>query len=323
MFSNNNKTSYTPITVGSINMSGMLKNNSPKINYFTPTPPASPTYKDNIVNEEKVKTDKDINVIMQNIKEQQFNKLNIDIYDYFWHENIIFVMCIYNKHIPIAVYLNSDVAYENSILIKIDEITPDIKKDVIIHDLDNVDNVLEKYDRGIAIKVNNNIIHYRFINEVDTVSEIRHSIVPLFLFNNIVNSSSELENKFEPLLNIRLSKNTSNINSIKQHYESVYKSLFEFESLYFNNVKIIIEKIVSFKSKKKQLMDDYNYYTKNNIVVNNSNKSDFDMINNKLISYFAYYEKYLSYHIMLNKINNEITQIEEMLKELMDDMINH
>lgn len=321
MFSSNTKTSYTPITVGNISLNGSIKNTSPKVNnYFLPTPPASPTYKDNnSPNDDKSKNDKDINIIMKNMKENQFSKLNLEIYDYFWNENLIFVMCIYNGYIPICIYLNSDVNYENSILTKVDDVSKAIKDDCLIYELE-ADNILEKYDKGIVIKINKNYIHYLYINDVEIQSDVRHSIVPLILFDNIVNNNYDFENKFEPILNLRLVNIQKNINETKLKYDNILKSFLDFESLYYNNIKLIIDKIVSIKHRKKQLLDDYNYYSKNNIIVNGNDKNDFDVINSKLVSYFAYYEKYLSYQLIINKINKDIQNIELLLKYLNDDM---
>lgn len=325
MFANNNKTSYTPITVGSISLNNNSKNMSPKVNYFLPTPPASPTYnKDNLQSvDEKNKSDKDINVIMQNIKENQFSKLNLEIYDYFWYDSVIFVMCIYNKCIPIAIYLNSDVSYENSILTKVDEVPKSLKDECLVYIFDNIDNVLEKYDKGIAIKLNGKIHHYKFNNEVEINADMRHSIVPLLLFDKVISGSADLDNKFEPILNARLNKLTSDIGATKIKYEGIFKSLLDFESLFYNNAKYIVDKIQAIKLKKKQLLDDFSYYSKNNIVVNGTNKSEYDNVNIKLIGYFAYYEKYLSYQLMLNKINMYMDEIELMLKSINEDMMNH
>jgi len=325
MFTNNNKTSYTPITVGSIQLQGNVKNTSPKINYFSPTPPASPTYKDNSQgsDEKSSKSDKDINVIMQNVKQNQFLKLNLEMYDYFWHDSLIFVMCIYNKYIPVAIYLNSDVVYENSILVKLDEVPKNIKDDCIIYQMSSFDNLLEKYDKGIVIKINSKIIHYKFQNELQNYNDIRHSVVPLFLFDSVINGTVELDNKFEPILNFRLNILNTNINNVKVKYESSYKAVTDFEGLFYNNMKLLINKIQNIKQKKKQLMDDYNYYSKNNIIVNGNNKSEFDSINSKLVGYFAYYEKFLSYDIIINKVIEEINIIESIIKSLNDDMINN
>lgn len=336
MFSpNNSKPSYTPVTVGSMAFSS--KNGSPKINYFTPTPPASPSVKNpdsygqhshshnNHHGQQNTKSEKvsKINDFIDKIKESLSSK-NLEIFDTFWYQNEAYLMCIYNNSLPVSLIIENDVVFEDVILNYLNE----PPKDTFIIDtltLTNEDNFLEKTIFGICIKLGEKKVYLKFVNELDPENyELRHSIVPLITLNQIDQISDlNLEKRYETILNMRMKITSSSINNVSLKLQTFnYNTFYAFSNDYIINVEQIIKKILSLKRDKKSIMDNIEYYNMNKINIPQKDIENLNRINSKLINYYAYYEKYLSYTIQANKISQLITEANDYFQLINKDLLS-
>jgi len=311
MFSTSNtKSSFTPVTVGTMSLG--TKNGSPKINYFSPSPPASPSLKtpdypnqqntknnnQNISKQENMKVIDFINTIKSNIESK-----NLEIFDYYWYLKDIYILCIYNNVTPMAIYIQNDFEFEDVILSSKEN--PDDLYIIDLIDLVN-ENVFEKSQDGISVKLNDTRLFYNYINKIEPESEeIRHSIVPLITLNELDHLPElNIEKKYENILNITLKSTTNDlekINLILQDSLNV-NNFRVFTNELFGNIQQIINKIIHLKKSKKTIMDNIEYYKVNKISVPQNDIESLFVINNKLITYYAYYEKYLSYIVYSNKI---------------------
>jgi len=310
MFSTTNtKTSYTPVTVGTMSLS--TKNGSPKINYFSPSPPASPSLKVSDYPNQQNNKNASLNAPKQNenmritdfinsIKSNIESK-NLEIFDYYWFLKDIYILCIYNNVTPMAIYIQNDFEFEDIIL--------DLKEnpdDIYIVDLIDLvnENVFEKSHDGICVKLNDIRTFYKYVNKIDN-EEIRHSIIPLITLNELDQLPElHIERKYENILNTTLKSTTNDLEKINLLLqESLNVNNFRvFTNELFGNIQQIINKIISLKKSKKTIMDNIEYYKVNKISVPQNDIENLFIINSKLINYYAYYEKYLSYIVYSNKI---------------------
>lgn len=309
MFSTTNtKTSYTPVTVGTMSLG--TKNGSPKINYFSPSPPASPSLKVsdypnqqnpknstlNAPQNETMRITDFINSIKANIESK-----NLEIFDYYWFLKDVYILCIYNNVTPMAIYIQNDFEFED-IILNLKE-NPD---DIYIVDLIDLvnENVFEKSHDGICVKLSDVRTFYKYVNKIDN-EEIRHSIIPLITLNELDQLPElHIEKKYENILNVTLKSTTNDLEKINLLLqESLNVNNFRvFTNELFGNIQQIINKIISLKKSKKNIMDNIEYYKVNKISVPQNDIENLFIINSKLINYYAYYEKYLSYIVYSNKI---------------------
>ena len=310
MFSTTNtKTSYTPVTVGTMSLG--TKNGSPKINYFSPSPPASPSLKVSDYPNQQNNKNASLNAPKQNenmritdfinsIKANIESK-NLEIFDYYWFLKDIYILCIYNNVTPMAIYIQNDFEFED-IILNLKE-NPD---DIYIVDLIDLvnENVFEKSHDGICIKLNDIRTFYKYVNKIDN-EEIRHSIIPLITLSELDQLPElHIERKYENILNTTLKSTTNDLEKINLLLqESLNVNNFRvFTNELFGNIQQIINKIISLKKSKKTIMDNIEYYKVNKISVPQNDIENLFIINSKLINYYAYYEKYLSYIVYSNKI---------------------
>jgi len=310
MFSTTNtKTSYTPVTVGTMSLG--TKNGSPKINYFSPSPPASPSLKvsdypnqqnpkNPTLNTPKQNENMRITDFINSIKANIESK-NLEIFDYYWFLKDVYILCIYNNVTPMAIYIQNDFEFED-IILNLKE-NPD---DIYIVDLIDLvnENVFEKSHDGICVKLNDVRTFYKYVNKIDN-EEIRHSIIPLITLNELDQLPElHIEKKYENILNVTLKSTTNDLEKINLLLqESLNVNNFRvFTNELFGNIQQIINKIISLKKSKKNIMDNIEYYKVNKISVPQNDIENLFIINSKLINYYAYYEKYLSYIVYSNKI---------------------
>ena len=305
----NTKTSYTPVTVGTMSLG--TKNGSPKINYFSPSPPASPSLKVSDYPNQQNNKNASLNAPKQNenmritdfinsIKANIESK-NLEIFDYYWFLKDIYILCIYNNVTPMAIYIQNDFEFED-IILNLKE-NPD---DIYIVDLIDLvnENVFEKSHDGICIKLNDIRTFYKYVNKIDN-EEIRHSIIPLITLSELDQLPElHIERKYENILNTTLKSTTNDLEKINLLLqESLNVNNFRvFTNELFGNIQQIINKIISLKKSKKTIMDNIEYYKVNKISVPQNDIENLFIINSKLINYYAYYEKYLSYIVYSNKI---------------------
>lgn len=314
MFSTaNNKPSYTPVTVGTMSLNS--KNGSPKINYFSPSPPASPSiktpdYPAQVIGNSKNNVSSSVNKISDLISNMKPNleSKNLEIFDYFWFQKDVFILCIYNNIVPVCIYFQNENDFEETILTQKEENEENYIVDLI--QLQENENIFERSSTGVCIKINNIKSYYEFIN-VPEDNDIRHSVIPLVFINDIENFIElQIDKKYEQILNITLKSTTNNLENIKNILQdSLSVNKFHlFTSELFGNIEQIVKKILSLKKSKKTVLDNIEYYKINKINVPQNDIENLYIINSKLINYYAYYEKYLSFVIYTKKIIDILSQ---------------
>lgn len=314
MFSTaNNKPSYTPVTVGTMSLNS--KNGSPKINYFSPSPPASPSiktpdYPAQVIGNSKNNVSSSVNKISDLISNMKPNleSKNLEIFDYFWFQKDVFILCIYNNIVPVCIYFQNENDFEETILTQKEECEENYIIDLI--QLQENENIFERSSTGVCIKINNSKSYYEFIN-VPEDNDIRHSVIPLLFINDIENLIElQIDKKYEQILNITLKSTTNNLENIKNILQdSLSVNKFHlFTSELFGNIEQIVKKILSLKKSKKTVLDNIEYYKINKINVPQNDIENLYIINSKLINYYAYYEKYLSFIIYTKKIIDTLSQ---------------
>jgi len=315
MFStSNNKPSYTPVTVGTMALNS--KNGSPKINYFSPSPPASPSikspdYPNQVVGNSKNNISSSINKINELISSIKPNleSKNLEIFDFFWFKKDVFLLCIYNNIVPISIYFQNETEFEEKLLVEKQQGENNFVIDLI--NFQENENVFERSSTGVCLKMNNVIYYYSFVNAPED-NDIRHSVIPLVSINDIENLNElQIDKNYEKILNIILKSTTNNLENIKNSFqESLNINKFHiFTNELFGNIEQIVKKILTLKKSKKTVLDNIEYYKVNKINVPQNDIENLYLINSKLINYYAYYEKYLSFVIYTNKIVNILSQV--------------